>query len=342
MFAYNRVTTANYSIPTFDEWATNPDKRSDRFAQFCWFIASTAGNFAMRCAGSWFPFCAKCPDVAHELNSTYGMAPTQEESQLLVVKFRKLTRVACTRSVQLQRDHAGRELMQMPKREPVAPPAIPSVPSVHSSQQVGTKRTGSEIEYTGSDGQLIKSKRLQALYDESVHPMGGGPLHSIPEFSAQTPSWTSDRVTGRSRMDLDELLNAMQPAPVSTAPPSDFIQGRYRHAEFENEWYQLRRARSPDLPPEREEGFQRRGFSPVVPPNTPLSHLQGPLFGERIGRPLPPPNSPVPGPQQPYQLEQYVEDTFNYLPYLIFGGILIGLAVITDDPRGETRIAFET
>mgnify|MGYP003715422243 CR=1 FL=1 len=170
--------------------------------------------------------------------------------------------------------------------------------------------------------------------------MGGGPLHSIPEFSAQTPSWTSDRVTVGDRMDLDELLNAMQ-APVSTAPPSHFIQGRYRHTEFENEWYQLRRARSPDLPPEREEGFQRRGFSPVPPPNTPLSHLQGPLYGARTRTPV-----PVPGPEQPYQLEQYVEnvvdDAFNFWPYLIFGGILIGLAVITDDPRGETRIAFET
>ena len=102
--------------------------------------------------------------------------------------------------------------MQMPKPAPALAP-----PSVHSSQQVGTKRTGSEIEYTGSDGQLIKSKRLQALYDESVHPMGSGPLHSIPEFSARTPSsWASDRVTG-DRMDLDELLNAMQPAPLSTA-----------------------------------------------------------------------------------------------------------------------------
>ena len=318
LFAYNRIIVEepNYSIPTFDEWAFNPDKRSDRFAQFCWFIASTAGNFAMRCAGSWFPFCALCPDVSEALNSTYGMAPTQEQSHLLVVEFRKLTKNYCTRSVQLQRDHAGgRALMQMP----MPPAQVPEPPAPQGSPSA--KRSSSEIEYTGSDGERIKSKRLQRLYDQSVHQMGGGPLSPIPEISTHSltqgpASWASDRVTG-DRMDLDELLNAMQPAPLSTAPPSHFVQGvpgRYRHSEFEKEWYQLRRAESPDLPPGHEQGFQRRGFSPVPPPNTPLSHLQGPLYGGAR------PPTPVPAgpPPEPNQLEQYVEQLgaapFNFWP----------------------------
>ena len=59
--------------------------------------------------------------------------------------------------------------------------------------------------------------------------------------------------------------------------------------------------------------------------------FQGPLYRE-------------PG-FDPYHLEQYLEqetEEFNFWPYLIFGAILIGLAVITDDPRGETTIAYDT
>jgi len=56
--------------------------------------------------------------------------------------------------------------------------------------------------------------------------------------------------------------------------------------------------------------------------------LQGPIHTGRIATP--------PGSLGPYELEAYVEpepDPFYFWPYLVFGAVLIGLAIITDDPR---------
>ena len=185
--------------------------------------------------------------------------------------------------------------------------------------------------YVDAEGDRIMSNRLQKVYNEPAFQLGGGPLSVIEEVNNRS----SMRPFMNDTMDMDEVLHTdhargfvMTPVPLSTAPPSNFGQ-RYRHAEFENEWYQLRRPPTPEIPD--PEGFRARGFSPVPPPPTPASMFQGPLYRE-------------PG-FDPYHLEQYLEqetEEFNFWPYLIFGAILIGLAVITDDPRGETTIAYDT
>ena len=58
------------------------------------------------------------------------------------------------------------------------------------------------------------------------------------------------------------------------------------------------------------------------------------LPGSRAGTPAAPPGSPAP-PGIP-EVEQYQEaddPPFNFWPYLLFGAVLIGLAIITEDPR---------
>ena len=305
MYMYNRLydldqqMQPNYSLPTFDEWAANPDKRKNRFAQFCWFIASTGGNFRMDCAGSWFPYCALCPDVNQNINSTYGMAPTLAQSGDLVAAFGRLTKTGCLDSVRVQRAHIGRELLVM--------------------RDANAMESTTNFYLVGSEGGHIKSSRLKKIYRESKkHPHGGGPLTPIPE----DVSMRSFGSVKSGFLNLDHLIHS---GPLSTAPPSDFE--RAAHSEFDNEWYQLRRGRDspwgPSLPGEAE-----RGFSPVPPPNTPAPGSQAPLNTNPVATP--------PGSLGPYELEAYVEqdvDPFNYWPYLIFGAVLIGLAIITEDPR---------
>ena len=85
----------NYSVATYVEWTANPGSEKDRFAQFCWFLASTAGNYAVDVAGSWFPYCAKSNDVNDTVNSAYGMAMTAEEFEHLKQAYYHLNQETC-------------------------------------------------------------------------------------------------------------------------------------------------------------------------------------------------------------------------------------------------------
>ena len=162
----------------------------------------------------------------------------------------------------------------------------------------------------------IKSPRLKKAYKEAWRGgRGGGPMSPIPEDVSM------------HGVDLDDIINPptvrqLDGHAFSTAPPSDFapvfappFDLSY---EFDMEFDGLRKGVwGPGLPSDVGE----RGYSPVPPPNTPVSHLQAPT---------------PPGSLGPYELEAYVEpepDPFNFWPYLVFGAVLIGLAIITEDPR---------
>ena len=288
-YMWNRIFSevspvANYSLPTYAEWSMNPNKPRDRFAQFCWFLASTAGNFRMQTAGSWFPYCAKVKDIAHDLNSNYCMAMSDHENDGLVDKFSKMTRHVCKESVRVQREHVG----HMPITDVVMATTVAYEPEIQIEK--------------------FKSPRLQRLQimeeGRTVWPTGGGPpLSTIDEDVVSNRGFTTF-VQGNV-LHTDANLH------------NDIAAG----VEFEREWYGLRqharRGDFPDFGPDLPEEIPR-----LIPPTAPR------------GPPTPFPES-IHDPPYPH-LPHYAEvetPPFNYWPYLVFGAVLIGLAVITDDPR---------
>ena len=119
----------------------------------------------MECAGSWFPYCALCADVAEtDLNETYGMAPTGGQWHSLVVEFKKLTKAECVKLVKDMVDHVGQGLMTMPKKPPVMIMKI-------EPEEVAA--------YVDAEGDRIMSNRLQKVYNEPAFQLGGGPLSVI-------------------------------------------------------------------------------------------------------------------------------------------------------------------
>ena len=309
-YMYTRIYSdgdrpANFSLPTFAEWSANPEKPRDRFAQFCWFIASTAGNFRLNMAGTWFPYCAKCQDTNGIVNSTYGMDMSPEEGGKLTGVFLKLTKADCVASVQAQTAHIGRALLPMPIQDE----AMMSTAAYEESQ------TSSARYHKGL------SKRLRTALRNQPHkwPAGGGPgsrLSTVMEEVSLGGSGSAFSSVVRARageggslydVDLNLSDDVEDFANMSSAPPSNFGK-RYRHKEFLDEWYDLR-TRLQDVP--EVPGFR--------------------------ASPAPPPNTPVP-------LEDVVQaedPPFNFWPYLIFGTILIGLAYITEDslPPAQSYVA---
>ena len=77
---WNRVrpdldSPPNYALPTFVEWTgESQNHERSRFAQFCWFLASSGGNFNIPTAGTWFPYCAWSRDVQDlGVNAEFGL-----------------------------------------------------------------------------------------------------------------------------------------------------------------------------------------------------------------------------------------------------------------------------
>ena len=110
----------NYSLPTYLEWAVNRGAQQDRFAQFCWFLASTGGNFRLPWAGSWFPYCAKSRDVDDEINSSFGMGMSAEDVAKLTQEYYHINKETSVVAVSAMNEHVGRGLLAMPVAPPVA------------------------------------------------------------------------------------------------------------------------------------------------------------------------------------------------------------------------------
>ena len=114
-------------------------------------------------------------------------------------------------------------------------------------------------------------------------------------------------------------------------PPANLLTG----------FQQLPQKKKPYPNPLPRPGLNLRAFSPDVSglPSLPAS---------RAGAAVPPPAAPRGSPVPPPEIEQYQEvepEPFNFWPYLLFGAVLVGLALITEDPRDAyltSGAAFET
>ena len=292
----------NYSVATYVEWTANPGSEKDRFAQFCWFLASTAGNYAVDVAGSWFPYCAKSNDVNDTVNSAYGMAMTAEEFEHLKQAYYHLNQETCKEVVKRMKDHVGRDLLQMPTTD------------IRMQTTVASGMSGESIP--------IKSKRLREMREkiklEKEWPTGGGPPgpSALSTIAESRSSLTTERPPSRlasfnqsGRLDVDEGLD---------------IDVRFAD-EFDREWLDLRQQHKWDrgLP-----SIPSRPSTPAPPPSSPAPFPDA-IRSHHTGSP------PAPHPGYPalQQYEEAEEEPFNYWPYLIFGAVLIGLAVLTEDPR---------
>ena len=122
-FMYTRVESdENYGAPTFRDWVRDGSHLADRFAEFCWFLALTAGNYRMDVAGAWFPYCAKCSDTHNTLNATYGMAVSAEESAQLEARYKNVTLAQARAAQEHARGAVGplRRMLALVPEPPVA------------------------------------------------------------------------------------------------------------------------------------------------------------------------------------------------------------------------------
>ena len=272
---WNRVrpdlqSDPNYALPTFVEWTgESQNHERNRFAQFCWFLASSGGNFNIPTAGTWFPYCAWSRDVQDlGVNGEFGLHMNDADLEELKNSYRGLNLEQCQARQAVMHAHAG-PLAAMPKTEL----------SLTQDFQPVTER----LSRSGTPTVRAPPRRRKKKPPAPA-------LSDIPEERLlRQPFGTTSFVEGLDAIPQYELnVSAHVTTPTRVSP-------------------------DPSV------------HTPVVP-------LVEPSLNQRV-QVRKPPRPPGP-PGDPYVIHEYQVPTqlpFNYMPYIILGAVLIGLAYITDE-----------
>jgi len=372
-YMVTRTRGGDFSLPTYQAYGDSKflliQERRDRFAQFCWFLASTIGNTALPCAGAWLPYCA------HNRGDTsrdYGLEMSDAEFQRLDTLFRtesfqqvreRLTRanhwVGATlshmdalpgwdeetvdygeqenvggeeaqrranesfRRTPHIRRHFGYEgspvLEPEPPRSPPPSPGLSPIPPA-DAWQVGDTVQGNWMK----EGEWFSSRVTKVwgdgtydlLYDDGYSETRVGPDRIRPG-ARKSPSPESPSPP-REQLD-DDFASA--PGPNIDPPVAEPTSAHVLEWGVNDDFYS---AEPPKKRPRTAE-FRELSRSPVRQPQAPE------LVEVHLDLDAPPPEVEQPSPAEP----PAATEEFNYIPYIVFGGVLLLLAVITDDPRGS-------
>ena len=282
---WNRVrpdlsSAPNYSLPTFVAWTGQSQVHErGRFAEFCWFLASTGGNFNIPTAGTFFPYCAWSRDISHEVNKEFGLSMSDETAAELLSRFRDLKTLDCQARQEVMHAHAG-PLFPMPKT--ALSETLDFVP--HSDRMSLTSVTGSSTVPAPTPKRRNRKPRPPSL---AAIPEGSEHSHDV-RLLAQ-PFGTKSFLEG-----LEAVPSYQLDVPAHVSPdPSVFTPASNRSEPMLNQGTRTKtRSRTKTISPD------------------------------------------PPAPGDPYVIQEYAPTTdlpFNYMPYIVLGVVLIGLAYITDE-----------
>ena len=350
-FILARTQAGLFSVATFEDW-TQPQwehlqhqpmpqtVERDRYGQFCWFIASTIGNTDLPCAGTWFPYCAHNRD---DVSGSFGVDMTQAEYKILDGFLMNNSKISVEEDILAENKWAKKKLSQL-KSYSEADISTIYFPSPGRGQS------------RSSD---LSDQTVAVVVNPSISPIRvikpPVPEGGFTQFLPERPPRGVTRSLTRSRTPEHEVTPARSPGPslrsFSRSPSPKRLE---TISEFEASPPLLMGSRVADLFISEEGGAHREPSAPRYPtgddfvsytnippspsPESRVARLPKRKRAREVSRaadrPLVQQKKPRVDPD-PDPVETQ-EEGFSYWPYFAFGGALLFLAYITEDPRRPT------